>query len=55
MADLVTIKVKKDSVRLLKVIAALKGEKQYEVVERIVQQEHKKVIESSVQNLSIKN
>lgn len=42
-APLETIKINKDSKKALKVIAAQKGEKMYEAVDRLVQQEAKRL------------
>jgi hypothetical protein len=42
-ADLETIKINKDSKKALKVIAAQKDEKMYEVMDRLVQQEVKRL------------
>jgi len=51
-ADLVTIKTSTDALRRLKIIAALRGEKQYEVMERLTQQELNR-INSPISNPSL--
>lgn len=43
MADMVTIKASRDALKLLRLVAALTGEKQYEVLDRLLRAEAARV------------